>query len=426
MIIRQFCARHGRTTIAKSWRPKSACYATTISGNERSLQPPAGEYQGQTTFPGHPDEASSMLDTTGLPPTPRTRAVLESLQSSQSSISATQREVGAYVSAATGGVTADPTALVQAPPAKSSRRTNRKALQAIKKQKGAASAPNRVGSHLTQTYNPSDILERPPTPEALTLPDLLAHQTHLGHHTSLWHPGNSSYIFGIRDGIHIISLDQTFAYLQRAAKVIRNVAYRGGLILFIGTRDNFAPIVTRAAQRAKGYHIFDRWVPGTLTNGQQLLRDCAVKVVDVNDKQIPSYDDLISKGKHSVIRPDLLVCLNPLENPVCLHECGLNTVPTIGIIDTDANPAWVTYPIPANDDSLRSVSLIAGVLSQAARQGQENRLAEAEATQKATYSTGPVRDWLARTQELVEIDVSESVGRQEEDQSGTRKQPTSD
>jgi hypothetical protein len=220
MIIRQFCVRHGRfpivmqpfttdiytgrAVVAKSWKPQSACYATTISGNERSLQPPAGEYQSQTTFPGHPDEPSSMLDTTGLPPTPRTRAVLESLQSSQSSISATQREVGAYVSAATGGVTADPAALVQAPTAEISSKENREALRAMAKQKEATFQSNQMGSRLSRTYNPRIILVRPPTPEALTLPDLLAHQTHLGHHTSLWHPANSSYIFGIRDGIHII------------------------------------------------------------------------------------------------------------------------------------------------------------------------------------------------------------------------------
>lgn len=252
----------------------------------------------------------------------------------------------------------------------------------------------------------------------LTLPDLLANQTHLGHHTSLWNPGNSAYIFGKRAGIHIISLDQTYAYLQRASKVIRNVAYHGGLILFVGTRDGFTQIVTEAAKRAKGYHIFDRWVPGTLTNGQQLLAGCALEVVDVNDNPIPTYDPLLDQGSHSVVRPDLVVCLNPLENEVCLHECGLNGVPTIGIIDTDANPSWVTYPVPANDDSLRSVALIAGVLSQAAQQGQQARLQEARSRGRATYNTRAVEEWLEKAQELASIDLDgdQSGGREDVDE----------
>lgn len=243
---------------------------------------------------------------------------------------------------------------------------------------------------------------------------LLANQTHLGHHTSLWNPANSSYIEGVRHGIHIISLDITYAYLTRAVKVIREVAHRGGLILFVGTRKGQEDIIVRCAARAGGYHIFDRWVPGTLTNGQQLLGNCAVKIVDVNDQEIESYREMLDQGKHSVIKPDLVVCTNPIENEVCLHECGLNDVPTIGIVDTDANPSWVTYPIPANDDSLRSVALVAGVLSRAARQGQQMRMAAAREG-KATYSQEPVRSWLVHAQELVTVAVDRGASDKEDE-----------
>jgi len=249
--------------------------------------------------------------------------------------------------------------------------------------------------------------KEPPNPEKVTLPMLLAEQTHLGHHTSLWNPANSAYIYGIREGIHIISLDITYAYLMRAVKVIREVARRGGLILYIGTRKGHENIIVRAAKRASGYHIFDRWVPGTLTNGQQLLAKCGVKIVDMRDNELKSYSEMLEQGKHSVIKPDLVVCMNPQENEVCLHECGLNDVPTIGIIDTDVNPSWVTYPIPANDDSLRSVGLIAGVLSRAAEQGQELRLAAAEEG-STTYDTSAVQQWIERTEELVDLDVEET------------------
>jgi small subunit ribosomal protein S2 len=264
-----------------------------------------------------------------------------------------------------------------------------------------------VGTNNNGVYNPNKIIRNPPKPEDLDLPTLLANQTHLGHHTSLWNPANSSYIYGIREGIHIISLDITYAYLRRAAKVVQEVARRGGLILFIGTRRNQEEIVTRASERAGGYHIFHRWVPGTLTNGQQLLDRCAIKAVDMHDNEVKTYTPLLSSGKTRVLRPDLVIVLNPLENEVCLHECGLNTVPTIGVIDTDANPSWVTYPIPANDDSLRSIALIAGVLSQAAAQGQADRL-DMAAQGKTTYDTKAVNQWLAHAQVLYETDISEA------------------
>lgn len=78
------------------------------------------------------------------------------------------------------------------------------------------------------------------------------------------------------------------------------------------------------------------------------------------------------------LKPDLVICLNPRENWVMLHECALSNIPTMGIIDTDANPTWVTYPIPANDDSLRCVQVIAGVLGRAGEEGKKLRLEQAE------------------------------------------------
>jgi small subunit ribosomal protein S2 len=170
----------------------------------------------------------------------------------------------------------------------------------------------------------------------------------MGHITSAWNPANSRYIFGVRDGIHIISLDATAAHLRRASTVVSKVAERGGLILFVGTRKGHDRCVVKAAELSKGYHLFERWLPGSITNGQQILERCRTKVVDHLDNEIPGFDAQLSI--RPVLKPDLVVCLNPLENQTLLHECALNHIPTIGIIDTDADPTWVTYPIPANDD----------------------------------------------------------------------------
>ncbi len=205
---------------------------------------------------------------------------------------------------------------------------------------------------------------------------------------------NSRYIFGIRQGIHIISLDVTAAHLRRACRVVSGVAERGGLILFVGTRPGQERCVVKAAQMAKGCHLFERWTPGSITNGLQLLGRCKRKVVDEFDQEVEGYENELKD--RPVLKPDLVVCLNPLENWVLLHECGLNAIPTVGIIDTDADPTWVTYPIPANDDSLRCVQVIAGALGRAGQEGQRNR-GEKAMEGNVTYTPTEFKSGRSRT-----------------------------
>ncbi|KAK2064384.1 ribosomal protein S2 [Colletotrichum caudatum] len=233
-----------------------------------------------------------------------------------------------------------------------------------------------IGSVVERRYVPSSLVNDPPAPKDITLELLMASQTHMGHHTSLWNPANSRYIYGVRQGIHIISLETTAAHLRRAARVVEEVAYRGGLILFVGTRKGQMEIVTKAARLARGCHLFTKWTPGSITNRDMISRGKEIKVIDEKDAKLSGFERLERTGRPLV--PDLVVCLNPLENYTLLYECGLASVPTIGIIDTDANPDWVTYTIPANDDSYRSVAVIGGVLGRAGEQGQKRRLADAE------------------------------------------------
>ncbi|KAK5716506.1 hypothetical protein LTR15_009397 [Elasticomyces elasticus] len=240
---------------------------------------------------------------------------------------------------------------------------------------------SKIGSTLAPHYRPHELLSHPPSPKDITLELLLASQAHIGHSTSLWHPANAKYIFGVlaqtpSDPIHIISLDATAAYLRRAAKIVSGVTERGGLVLFVGSRGGQASTVVRAAGLAGGCHLFTKWIPGTITNGQQILGKCGKKVVDHRDEPIPGFEEQLIKS--AAVKPDLVVCLNMLENYVLLHECALNNIPTIGILDTDCNPTWITYPIPANDDSLRSVQVIAGVLGRAGEEGQKKRKLNAQ------------------------------------------------
>ncbi|KAF2176350.1 37S ribosomal protein MRP4, mitochondrial precursor [Zopfia rhizophila CBS 207.26] len=244
----------------------------------------------------------------------------------------------------------------------------------------------KLGSDISPHYQPHTLLNNPPSPADVTLELLLASEAHQGHATSLWNPANARYIHGIRQGIHIISLDVTAAHLRRAAKVVQEVSKRGGVVLFVGTRAGQERAMVRAAELAKGCHLFERWIPGSITNGQQILGRCRTKVVNEKDEEVTGFEEQLYD--RAVLRPELVVCMNPLENYVLLHECALNNIPTIGVIDTDADPTWVTYPIPANDDSLRCIQVIAGVLGRAGEAGQKQRL---EAAEKGVITYRPAR-----------------------------------
>ena len=146
-------------------------------------------------------------------------------------------------------------------------------------------------------------------------------------------------------------------------------------MLFVGSREGQAGCVVKAAKLAGGCHLFTKWIPGSITNGQQILGKCAKRVVNHRDESVPGFEKQLLR--RAALKPDLVVCLNMLENYVLLHECALNNIPTIGVLDTDCNPTWVTYPVPANDDSLRCVQVIAGVLGRAGEEGQAERMRNA-------------------------------------------------
>lgn len=178
----------------------------------------------------------------------------------------------------------------------------------------------------------------------------MENQTHLGHSVTRWNPANAGYIFGVRENTHIISLDVTSTHLRRAAKVVELVSLNAGLILFIGTRSGHERSVVPAARMANGCYLSRKYVPGTLTNRFEINPHCPLKVVDFRDEEVPELSAQLET--HPPVLPDLIVCLNPVDNYTALHEAAQLNIPTIGIVDTNCDPSWVTYQIPANDDRL--------------------------------------------------------------------------
>ena len=164
-------------------------------------------------------------------------------------------------------------------------------------------------------------------------------------------PNFMPFAYGVRAGITIIDLDQTLPLLRRAAQLVRSVAAKDGIILFVGTRPDLRPIVQKAAERvgSQGYHIGEKWLPGTLTNKLEMFGP-----------------EVVKNGR---VVPDLVVVLNPIANIHAIRECAIEHVPTIGIVDSNIDPRVVMYPIPANDESTRTAELVAGVLSVAGREG---------------------------------------------------------
>jgi small subunit ribosomal protein S2 len=171
-------------------------------------------------------------------------------------------------------------------------------------------------------------------------------------------PNFVPYAYGIRAGITVIDLDHTLPLLRRAANLVRAIAAKDGTIIFVGTRPDLRNVVRRAAERVgeQAYHVGERWLPGTLTNKVQFFG---------------SQDALEQR-----LTPDLVIFLNPLSNMNAIAECAIEHVPTIGIVDSNVDPRIVMYPIPANDESVRTAELIAGVLSIAGREGAALGLAQ--------------------------------------------------
>ncbi|KAI0400693.1 hypothetical protein F4802DRAFT_609888 [Xylaria palmicola] len=261
-----------------------------------------------------------------------------------------------------------------------------------------------IGTVVEHRYRPGDVFQNPPGPKDVTLELLMASQAHMGHHTSLWNPANARYIHGIRQGIHIISLEQTAAHLRRAARVVEEVAYRGGLILFVGTRRGQTQMVTQVARLSRGCHLFTKWTPGTITNSEAILAGLQMHIVDEHDQPVEGFDRHLDNRRPLV--PDLVVCLNPLENYTLLHECALASVPTIGVIDTNTEPTWVTYVIPANDDSLRCMGVISSVLGRAGEAGHKRRLEDAKLGIVEWTTPLDVRQFMVNTRQLAKYQAS--------------------
>ncbi len=212
---------------------------------------------------------------------------------------------------------------------------------------------------------------------------LLEHGAHFGHQTRKWNPKMNKYIFGSKNGVHIIDLTLTASKLQEAYLALKKIVADGGKVLFVGTKPQVKEVIKEEALRSGSFYVVNRWLGGTLTNFKTIRR--RVKRLEQIEKMEKdgSFDNmpkkeavLLRKEKEKLLKnlegiaemrkvPNAVVVVDPkLEHNAVLEAKKLN-IPVFGLLDTNADPDEVNYGIPANDDATKSVQLICGILADA-------------------------------------------------------------
>jgi small subunit ribosomal protein S2 len=195
--------------------------------------------------------------------------------------------------------------------------------------------------------------------DSFALEHMIACGLHLGHSVSAVNRNMAPYIYGVRQGIHIIDLDQTMHCLKRALFVTREIARLGGIILIVGTRPSIRKLTYDLAIKTNSYYIFEKWQRGTITNACYVV------------KKTGSF----SPGtlKETTIRlPDLMIILDGPSNTEALVEATMRSVPSICLTDTNMDPTLCTYPIPVNDDSVSGTHFIVSLLEKAIIDGKSS------------------------------------------------------
>jgi small subunit ribosomal protein S2 len=231
----------------------------------------------------------------------------------------------------------------------------------------------------------------------LTVSHLLASTAHVGHSVSSLSRANVPMLYGTRHGQAIIDVEKyTLPALKRACKVVRDIVYRDGVVIFLGTAPGTERCILQAAKRLgpNGYHITNvRWIPGVLTNATNLLSLAILGDMEKYEDQVYNQGrykepDAITLATQD-LQPDLLIVLNPKDNVYAIREATAVGVPTIGVTDTDVDPRIVTYAIPANDESIRTTELVAGLLSKAGEEGAADRRRKQDELDKKRRSGTP-------------------------------------
>jgi len=216
---------------------------------------------------------------------------------------------------------------------------------------------------------------------SINFEDLLSTGAHFGHVTRKWHPSFKPYILMEKNGIHIINLEETVHQFEKAAEFIRSIVDKGGEILFVGTKKQAREIVQQEADRCGMFYVVERWLGGTLTNFMTIKK--SIKRLHMLEKEGSSiYENLTKKevqmlnreriklaDQHRGIKdmrrlPDAVIVVDTNFETTAVAEAKKLEIPVVSLVDSNTDPTKVAYPIPANDDSIRTIQLIISSLAE--------------------------------------------------------------
>ncbi|MFN3708380.1 30S ribosomal protein S2 [Microcella sp.] len=257
----------------------------------------------------------------------------------------------------------------------------------------------------------------------VTIRQLLDSGVHFGHQTRRWNPKVKRFILTERSGIHIIDLQQSLAYIDKAYDFAKQTVAHGGTILFVGTKKQAQESIAEQATRVGQPYVNQRWLGGLLTNFQtvskRLQRMKELEEIDFDDttKGFTKKELLIKKRELDKLHkslggirnltktPSAIWVVDPKREHLAVDEAKKLGIPVIGILDTNADPDELAYPIPGNDDAIRSVALLTRIIADAAAEGliQRHQAPEAEGNVSAVE---PMAEW---ERELLEAGQAEEA-----------------
>jgi len=227
-----------------------------------------------------------------------------------------------------------------------------------------------------------------------SLRQLLEAGVHFGHQTQRWNPRMAPYIYGDRNGIHIMDLTQTVPMLDQALQVVRNTVAKGGRVLFVGTKRQAASPIAVAAEKCAQYYMNHRWLGGTLTNWKTVSQSIN-RLKEIDERMAAGAEGLTKKERLGMERdqeklqaslggirdmggvPDLLFVIDVKKEALAIAEANKLGIPVVAIVDTNCSPDGVDYIIPGNDDAARAISLYCDLVARAALDGMSAQLGAA-------------------------------------------------
>jgi len=231
---------------------------------------------------------------------------------------------------------------------------------------------------------------------AFSMRQLIEAGCHFGHNTRRWNPRMKPYLFGVRDGVHIIDLQQSVPMLQRAMQAIHDVTAAGGRVLFVGTKRQAQDMVKEYAERCGQYYVNHRWLGGTLTNWKTVSHSIKrLKELEERLKNEQQLAGLTKKEQLTLQReqekldrslggikdmgglPDILFVIDTNKEAIAVAEAKVLNIPVVAVVDSNSDPIGITYPVPGNDDAIRAVKLYCELVANTVLEGIQDEMKSA-------------------------------------------------